>query len=106
MSAVQHLIKELTEANSYMKFECLLLLMASTVSFHFDSFIAKIDAIFPFLVAWKRARKVDESLERDLYFGAFFRGYHSVGVRAWWRHLTFLVSWRERGLRALNVGRI
>ena len=43
-----------------------------------DSFIAKTHVIFPFLVAWKRARKVDyESLERGLNFGAFFRGYRS-----------------------------
>ena len=48
----------------------MLLLMASTVSFHSDSFIAKTDVIFPFMVAWKRVRKVDKSLDRGLYFGA------------------------------------
>lgn len=42
----------------------MVLLMASTVPFHFFSFIARKDVIFPFVVAWKRARKVDESLER------------------------------------------
>ena len=47
----------------------MLLLMASTVSFHSDSFIARIDVIFPFVVAWKRVSKVDngslEAARRD-----------------------------------------
>lgn len=35
--------------------------MASTVSFHSDSFIARINTIFPFMVDWKRDRKVNNS---------------------------------------------
>ena len=51
----------------------MLLLMASTVSFHSDSFMARIDVSFPFVVAWKRARKVDnESLEVAYILAPFF----------------------------------
>ena len=87
-----------------MKFECLLLLMVSTVSFHFDSFIAKIDAIFPFLVAWKRARKVDESLERPRERLIFWRLFSRLPFG--WRTCECMVasshfprSRRERGLQ-------
>ena len=71
------------ETTSCMRFDCVLLLMASTFSFHFDSFIARIDEIFLFVVAWERARKVDnESLWRGLCFAAFSRGYYSASVHA------------------------
>ena len=73
----------------------MLLLMASTVFLHFDSFMVKTDIIFPFVVAWKRARKVDkESLGEILetktrlifsrtfscifFFFFFRRCYHSA----------------------------
>ena len=39
-----------TKTNSYIRLEYMLLLMASTVSFHSDSFIARIDVILPFVV--------------------------------------------------------
>ena len=47
----------------------MLLLMASTNSFHFDSFIAKIYVIFSLVVAWKRARK---GAKREAYILAPF----------------------------------
>ena len=44
---------------------------------HSDSFMARIDVIFPFVVALKRARKVgNESLEGAYISAPFFRGYH------------------------------
>ena len=50
---------------------------------HSDSFVARINVIFPFVVAWKRARKVDnESLEGAYILALFFRGYHSASVDA------------------------
>ena len=46
---------------------------------HSDSFMARIDVIFPFVVAWK----VDnESLEGADISAPFFRGYHSASVHA------------------------
>lgn len=40
------------KTNSYMRFECMLFVMASTVSLHSDSFVARIYTIFQFVVAW------------------------------------------------------
>ena len=74
----------------------MLLLMASTVSFHSDSFIAKIDVIFPFMVAWKRVRKVDKSLDRGLYFGALLAATIRLAyIQCWLRHLTLFVPQRK-----------
>ena len=74
----------------------MLLLMASMVSFHSDSFIAKTDVIVPFMVAWKRVRKVDKSLDRGLYFGALLAATIRLAyIQCWLRHLTFLVSQRK-----------
>ena len=66
-----------------MRFECILLLMASTVSLHSGSFVAGIDVIFPFVVAWKQTRKVDnENLDKIIGTKTrlIFRGYHSAVV--------------------------
>ena len=75
----------------------MLLLMELTVSFHSDSFMDRIDVIFPFVVAWKRARKVDsESLEAGAYILApFLAATIRLAYMQWCsRHLTFLVSRR------------
>ena len=85
MSPVQQLIMLKIKENSHMGFECILLLMASTVFLHFVSFVVRTEIIFPF--ALKRARKVDkESLgeilgtkTRLIFFAPFFeRCYHSA----------------------------
>ena len=62
------------------------LVMESTVSLHFDSFIARIGVIFPCVVAWKRARTVDTEGKarawRELILAPFSCGYHSAIVHA------------------------
>ena len=63
---------------------------------HSDSFVARIDVIFPFVVAWKRARKVDnESLEGAYISAPFFAAIIRQAYMQWCsRHLAFLVSRR------------
>ena len=75
----------------------MLLLMASPISFHFYSLIARIDVICPFVVAWKRAKKVDLEWtgERLIFWRLFSRAYMKCSSR----YLTFLVSRSESGLQ-------
>ena len=45
----------------------MLLLMASTVSLHSDSFVSRKDVILPFVVAWKRVRIVDNGSLDEIF---------------------------------------
>ena len=63
---------------------------------HADSFMARIDVIFPFVVAWKRVRKVDnDNLEGAYILAPFFAATIRLAYIQWCsRHLAFLVSRR------------
>ena len=82
----------------------MLLLTAPTVSFHFDSFIAGIDAFFHLWQPANERGKLTRALrglERVIFWRLFFPGYHSGGV-----HVVFVAlshfprfSKRKRGLQ-------
>ena len=73
----------------------MILLMASTIFPYSDSFMATIDVIWQFVVAWKRARKVDnedhESLgeilgtkTRLIFWRLFSRLPFGLSCMQWW----------------------